>query len=135
MVIADTSDVEVVGEAATGAEAVRLAGEVRPDVVLMDIRMPGMAGIEASRLIAEFAGRPPPAVEACVPNGITDREREGLTLVGLGRSNTEIATALHITIGTVKTHVGRLPVKLDARDRVQLVIIAYEVGLVVPPSR
>jgi DNA-binding CsgD family transcriptional regulator len=67
--------------------------------------------------------------------GITDREREVLRLVGLGMSNAEIATALYITAGTAKTHVARLLAKLDARDRVQLVITAYEAGLVTAPHR
>jgi DNA-binding NarL/FixJ family response regulator len=200
MVIADTTDVEIAGEAATGAEAVRLTEEVHPDVVVMDIRMPDMDGIEATRcitagpttarvlvlttfdlddyvygalragasgflikdmaleeilaairlvaagdgllapsvtgrLIADFAGRLAVASPARQLTGLTDREREVLTLVGRGLSNAEIATALTITMGTVKTYVGRLLVKLGARDRVQLVIIAYEAGLVAPPLR
>ncbi|MEN3536788.1 response regulator transcription factor [Microbispora sp. ZYX-F-249] len=197
VLIADHPDLEVVGEAATGSEAVRLVGDLGPDVVVMDIRMPGMDGIEATRritagpatsrvlvlttfdeddhvygalragasgfvvkdmalddilaairvvaagdaliapsvtrrLIAEFAGRPGAAKER--PRrpieGITEREREVLTLVGRGRSNTEIAQDLFITVATVKAHVSRLLTKLDARDRVQLVITAYEMGLV-----
>jgi DNA-binding NarL/FixJ family response regulator len=201
MVISETPDVEVVGEAATGAEAVRLAEELHPDVVVMDIRMPGMDGIEATRLvtagpaaarvvvlttfddddyvyaalragaagflvkdmalddilaairvvaagdaliapsvtrrlIAEFAGRRAPAPTPATRQlgGITDREREILTLVGRGLSNTEIATELVISMATVKTYVTRLLAKLDARDRVQLVILAYESGLVTLPS-
>jgi DNA-binding NarL/FixJ family response regulator len=203
MVISGTHDVEVVGEAGTGAEAVRLAEELHPDVVVMDIRMPGMDGIEATRLvtagpgeprvvvlttfddddcvyaalragasgflvkdmalddilaairvvaagdaliapsvtrrlIAEFAGRPEPARSTPAPasrriSGITDREREILTLVGRGLSNTEIAAELVISMATVKTYVTRLLAKLDARDRVQLVILAYETGLVTLP--
>jgi DNA-binding NarL/FixJ family response regulator len=201
MVITDTGDIEVAGEAGTGAEAVELAGRLRPDVVVMDIRMPGMDGIEATRrilagpgpahvvvlttfdddehvyaalragasgflvkdmaleeilaairavaagdaliapavtrrLIEEFARRPEP-VSAPAPGrgavgGITEREREVLTLVGRGLSNTEIAAELVISIATVKTYVTRLLTKLDARDRVQLVIIAYDAGLVAP---
>ncbi|GAB2700860.1 response regulator [Kitasatospora kifunensis] len=203
MVISETPDIEVVGEAATGAEAVRLAEELHPDVVVMDIRMPGMDGIEATRLvttgpaaarvvvlttfddddyvyaalragaagflvkdmalddilaairvvaagdaliapsvtrrlIAEFAGRrtpaPTPIPAARQLGGITDREREILTLVGRGLSNTEIATELVISMATVKTYVTRLLSKLDARDRVQLVILAYESGLVTLPG-
>ncbi|MFC1440904.1 response regulator transcription factor [Streptacidiphilus sp. N1-10] len=210
MVMADAPDIEVVGEAGTGAEAVTLVQEVRPDVVVMDIRMPGMDGIEATRrvtggpgstrvvilttfddddyvygalragasgflvkdmalesiltavrvvaagdgliapsvtrrLIAEFAGRPEPSRTRTAPGApgtagrrldgiITEREHEVLTLVGRGLSNTEIAAELVISIATVKTYLTRLLAKLDARDRVQLVIIAYEVGLVAPNS-
>ncbi|WP_332757350.1 response regulator transcription factor [Streptomyces sp. MT206] len=201
MLMAHDPDLEVVGEASTGAEAVRLAGEIDPDVVVMDIRMPGMDGIEATRLItagpaasrvlvlttfdeddhvygalragasgfvvkdmelddilaavrvvaagdaliapgvtrrliAEFASRPAsaPARSPRPVEGITEREREVLTLVGRGRSNTEIAEDLFITVATAKSHVSRLLTKLDARDRVQLVITAYETGLVTLPG-
>ncbi|WP_344343193.1 response regulator transcription factor [Kitasatospora putterlickiae] len=205
MVITEAPDLEVVGEAATGAEAVRLAGELRPDVVVMDLRMPVLDGIEATRrvtaapgaarvvvlttfdedenvhaalragasgflvkdmalddilaairvvaagdaliapgvtrrLIAEFAARPAPAPPAAAPaspptgrlTGITDREREILTLVGRGLSNTEIAAELVLSTATVKTYMTRLLTKLAARDRVHLVILAYESGLVGP---
>ncbi|MEU9962275.1 response regulator transcription factor [Streptomyces sp. NPDC050982] len=196
MVIGEATGLEVVGEAGTGAEAVALAAAEHPDVVVMDIRMPGMDGIEATRLIAEgsggtqvimlttfddddylygalragaagflvkdmalddildairvvatgdgllapsvtrrlireFAERPvsaAPAVRTAL--GITDREREVLTLIGNGLSNTEIAARLSISVATAKTYVTRLLAKLDARDRVRLVIIAYEAGLV-----
>ncbi|MEV6250932.1 response regulator transcription factor [Streptomyces sp. NPDC051742] len=198
MVMADTPDLVVAGEAANGAEAVRLVEESGADVVVMDLRMPGTDGIEATRLITEgpsgarvvvlttfddddhvygalhagasgflvkdmglddilaavrvvasgdaliapsvtrrlikeFTDRPRTA-SATAPRrraeGITDREREVLTLVGRGLSNTEVAAALHISVATAKTYVTRLLAKLGARDRVQLVIIAYEAGLV-----
>ncbi|MFI9366721.1 response regulator [Kitasatospora sp. NPDC053057] len=200
MVIADAPDLEVVGEACNGAEAVELTAALEPDVVVMDIRMPGMDGIEATRkitagpgkaqivvlttfddddyvygalragasgflvkdmaldeilaavrvvaggagliapgvtrrLIKEFAGRPTAAAAARPRRtiaGITDREREVLTLVAQGMSNTELAEHLVISVATAKTYVTRLLAKLDARDRVQLVIIAYEAGLVTP---
>jgi DNA-binding NarL/FixJ family response regulator len=197
MVIADTPDIEVIGQAGTGAEVAELAGGLCPDVVVMDIRMPVMDGIEATRLItagpsparvvvlttfdddeyvyaalragasgflvkdmaleeilaairtvaagdaliapavtrrliAEFARRPEPVTGQRTISGITEREREVLTLVGRGLSNTEIAAGLTLSIATVKTYVTRLLTKLDARDRVQLVIIAYDAGLVAP---
>jgi DNA-binding NarL/FixJ family response regulator len=187
-----------VGEAANGAEAVELAGRERPDVVLMDIRMPEVDGIEATRricgdpatagvrvlilttfdldeyvyaalragasgfllkdtppadlltaievvaageallaptvtrrLIADFTSRPEPRQPVTI-DGITEREREVLLLIARGRSNTEIAEQLHLGMATVKTHIGRLLSKLAARDRAQLVIAAYESGLVRP---
>ena len=201
VLIADTEDLTVVGEAGTGAEAVDLVRQTRPDVVVMDIRMPGMDGIEATRLITAdatpphvlvlttfdddeyvygalragasgflvkdmalddilgairvvaagdaliapsvtrrliegFVGRgaPGPRRPAATrtTDAITDREREVLTLVARGRSNSEIAEELHITVATAKAHIARLFTKLDARDRVHLVIIAYEMGLVAP---
>jgi len=85
------------------------------------------------RLIEQFVEHRPAPAQATRPvHGITEREREVLTLVGRGRSNGEIATDLHISAATAKAHVARLFTKLDARDRVHLVIIAYEMGLVSP---
>jgi DNA-binding NarL/FixJ family response regulator len=200
-VLVDSSPgLRVVGEAATGGEAVDLARSEHPDVVLMDVRMPGMDGIEATRvicgaaetadvrvlilttfdldeyvyaalragasgfllkdtppadllsairviasgegllaptvtrrLIAEFARRPEPARPLTrVLDGVTEREREVLGLIARGLSNAEIAEHLHLSMATVKTHMGRLLSKLHARDRAQLVIIGYETGLVTP---
>ena len=214
VLIADCPDLDVVGEAGTGAQAVQLARQARPDVVVMDIRMPGMDGIEATqmitaggsgssggsgsgstrvvvlttfddddyvyaalragasgflvkdmaledilaairvvaagdaliapsvtrRLIEQFA-RPAPALapepSAQPPRelpGVTDREREVLTLVGRGLSNGEIAGRLVISTATAKAHVARLLAKLGVRDRVQLVIVAYQAGLVSPSA-
>ncbi|GAA4953291.1 DNA-binding NarL/FixJ family response regulator [Nonomuraea thailandensis] len=202
MLIDSTPGMVTVGEAGTGGEAVRLAGRLRPDVVLMDVRMPEMDGIEATRhicgspqssgtrvlilttfdldeyvyaalragasgfliknttaaellsairvvaggeallaptvtrrLITEFLQR---AAQVPAPrslDGVTPREREVLTLVATGLSNRDIAEHLHLTVGTVKTHIGHLLAKLEARDRAQLVIAAFEAGLVSSPSR
>jgi DNA-binding NarL/FixJ family response regulator len=192
-------DIEVVGEASSGDEAVRLASELSPDVVLMDIRMPGMDGLAATRAIAEderladvrivvlttfgldeyvfeairsgasgflvkdtepdelvqavrvvaggdallspsvtrqllveFASRAKEPVRAVGLEELTDREREIVALVGEGLSNQEIAERLFVSPATAKTHVSRAMGKLGARDRAQLVVIAYESGLVRP---
>jgi DNA-binding NarL/FixJ family response regulator len=202
MLIEGEADLEVVGEAGNGAEAVALAASRRPDVVLMDVRMPVMDGLEATgritadptlagtrvvilttfdldeyvhealragasgfllkdtmpvdllnairvvaagdaliapsitrRLIEEFARRPDPSANATANaalNQLTEREREVLGLVARGQSNAEIAAALFVSHATVKTHVSRLLMKLAARDRAQLVMIAYETGMVTP---
>ncbi|MFI9596959.1 response regulator [Nonomuraea sp. NPDC052265] len=198
-ILSDEDDIEVVGEAGTGAAAVAGAHEHRPDVVLMDIRMPELDGLEATRriagdprldgvkviilttfdlddyvygalragaggflvkdtepaelihavrvvargdalispsvtrrLIAEFAGRvkrPEPGPEL---NALTEREREVMGLVAAGLSNDEIAARLVLSPATAKTHVSRIMTKLAVRDRAQLVVIAYEAGMITP---
>ena len=192
-----SGDLTTVAEAADGVAAVKAALEYRPDVVLMDIRMPTMNGIEATericaatdarvlmlttfdldeyvyaalragasgfvlkdipptdllaairvvaageallsprvtrRLITAFARAPGVVpVRSAGLGAITEREREVLVLVGRGLSNAEIAGHLTLSTATVKTHVGRLLTKLEVRDRAQLVIVAYETGLITP---
>jgi DNA-binding NarL/FixJ family response regulator len=192
-------DIEVVGEAGDGVEALQLVRAIAPDVVLMDIRMPHMDGLEATRImLAESTSRvvilttfdtddyvyealragasgfllkDAPADQLltairCAASGealidpavtrrlitrltrpvrqsegppaqlrdLTERELQVLRLVATGRSNAEIAAALVIEESTVKSHVGRILTKLDLRDRVQAVVLAYEVGLITPEN-
>jgi len=201
MILDAEPDLEVVGEAKTGREAIALAGELRPDVVLMDIRMPDIDGIEATRQVTARAGEPatrvlmlttfdldeyvfdalragasgfllkdvPPSQLAAgvrmiaagdsllaptitrrlieefaaspvihAPPGLdelTPRELEVFRLVAKGKSNAEIASELFIGETTVKTHVTHLLMKLELRDRVQAVVLAYEAGIVSPSGR
>ncbi|MFC4224409.1 response regulator [Lysinibacter cavernae] len=197
-------DIDVVGQASDGVEAVSLARSLKPDVVLMDVRMPNMNGIDATReltqptygshhipkvlvlttfdideyvndalragasgfllkdalpedliqavrivaagdaliapkvmkrLIEQFTQQPAVAGQASRAvelNGLTDREREVLVLIGRGLSNHEIAAQLFVAEQTVKTHVSKIFMKLGLRDRVQAVVLAYDTGLVEP---
>jgi DNA-binding NarL/FixJ family response regulator len=195
-------DIEVVAEATDGRQAVELVAAHRPDIALVDIQMPVLDGIEATRqivaderlasvrvviltnfgldeyifaalragasgfllkdtqpaellqalrvvmggdallspavtrrLISEFVARPPDAVAAAGMERLTNREREVAALVAHGLSNDEIAEAMVLSPTTAKTHVSRAMIKLGARDRAQLVVFAYQAGLVTPKRR
>ncbi|MBK6010930.1 response regulator transcription factor [Streptomyces sp. MBT53] len=207
MLLEANPDTEVVGEAGHGGEAVRMAAELRPDVILMDVRMPGMDGIEATRRVVAAGDRsrililttfdldeyahealragasgfllkdahpeellagiravasgdaviapaltrrlldayaqhlpkrapegPPaaPATDDPRIRSLTEREREILLAIGQGWTNGEIAERLFVSESTVKTHVGRVLAKVGARDRIQAVILAYDLGLARP---
>jgi len=200
MILDAEPDITVVGEAIDGLEAITLVERTKPHVVLMDIRMPGMDGVEATgrltaqraagegpsvlilttfdldeyvfaalragasgfllkdtpaedlvdavrlvasgegllapavtrRVIEAFATQPLPAAAPVELSRLTDREQEVLVLMARGRSNSEIAVDLHLSETTIKTHVGRVLLKLHLRDRVQAVVLAYESGLVRP---
>ncbi|GHF80919.1 response regulator [Streptomyces griseosporeus] len=202
MLLESQDDMAVLGEAANGSEAIRMTAELRPDVVLMDIRMPGLDGIEATRRItlagdrtrvlilttfdldeyayaglragasgflikdalpeellsgiravasgdavvapaltrrlldayAQLLPTPSADPDATDPRlaALTDREREILTAMGRGWTNTEIADRFHLAESTVKTHVGRILAKTGSRDRIQAVILAYDTRLVHP---
>ena len=193
-------DMRIVGEAVNGLDAVEQIRLRRPHVAIMDVRMPGLDGIAATRrlvstgtletrilvlttfdldeyvyealragasgfllksappeqllaairrvaagesllapeitrrLIEDYVRRPRPGAAATELDELTEREREVLVLIGRGRSNAEIAAELFVSKGTVKTHVNRILRKLDVRDRVQAVVLAYETGLIEPGS-
>ena len=115
-----------------------LLKDTRPADLLAAIRVVAagdalLAPAITRRLIEEFNRHPEPQQRPAAVDEITERECEVLTLIGLGLSNTEIASSLHVSLSTAKTHVGRLLTKLSARDRAQLVIAAYNTGLVRPP--
>ncbi|WP_405645703.1 response regulator [Streptomyces sp. NBC_00019] len=200
MLLESQDDMTVLGEAPNGIEAIRMTAELHPDVVLMDVRMPGLDGIEATRrivaagartrvlilttfdldeyayaglragasgflvkdaqpedllsgiravatgdavvapsltrrLLDAYAHHLPAETPTTEPAdsrlaALTDREREILTVIGKGWTNTEISARLHLAESTVKTHVGRILAKTGSRDRIQAVILAYETKLV-----
>ena len=204
MILEAETDIAVVGEAGDGAAAVSMTAALRPDVVLMDVRMPGVDGIDATAAITAAGGLAkvlilttydldryvyaglragasgfllkdaPPAdllaairtvadgaavlapsttrrlIDRFVPllpdperatrrdrllGALTDREREVFLLLARGKSNREIASALFLSESTIKIHVGHILAKLNLRDRVQVVVLAYESGLITPESQ
>ncbi|MCZ4520360.1 response regulator transcription factor [Rhodococcus ruber] len=199
MVLEAQDDIEVVGEASDGAGAIEAVRRLSPAVVLMDVRMPGVDGVSATRTITEsgsdtrvlvmttfdldehvlgalragasgfllkdtppedlvsairsvaagdavvspkvtkrllsrFVAQSVSTTDASVLDALTGREREVLVHLATGLSNAEIAAVLHLSEATIKTHIGRILTKLDIRDRVQAVVLAYETGLVRPGS-
>ncbi|SHN46925.1 response regulator transcription factor [Cryptosporangium aurantiacum] len=118
---------DVVGVAATGVEAVELALELQPDVVIMDVQMPTLNGIDATRRIADFFAAGPAPTEAFP--GLTAREREILELVAAGRSNPQIAAALYLSPKTVRNNVSNIFAKLHVTDRAEAIVRAREAGL------
>ncbi len=132
LLIDSVPDLDVVGEAANGRDAVMLTRSERADVVLMDIRMPEVDGIQATHDITAADDLRNVKIIMLTTFDLTPREREILTLVASGLSNDHIAERLIISPATAKTHVNRTMMKLNARDRAQLVVIAYETGLITP---
>jgi DNA-binding NarL/FixJ family response regulator len=133
MILDAEPDLEVVGQAADGGEAVRLAGHVRADVVLMDIRMPGMDGIEATRRLAGDGAQDPVRVLILTTFDLDEYVLSALRAGASGFLLKDVPPEdLVVSETTVKTHVGRLLAKLDLRDRVQAVVLAYETGIVRP---
>ena len=126
-------DFEIVGEAGDGVEAIGRNRVVHPDVVLMDVRMPTMDGIEATRQLTRPAGPANvPRVIILTTFDIDDYVYDALRAGASGRSDVEIAKELFIAEQTAKTHVSKVLSKLDLRDRVQAVVLGYETGFVKP---
>ena len=128
MLLGSVPGLNVVGTAADGAAAVELAREEQPDVVVMDVQMPVLDGIEATRRITEFFSAGPSGPETAFPQ-LTAREREVLGLVAAGRSNAQIAAAFHLSPKTVRNNVSNVLTKLQVTDRAQAIVRAREAGL------